>query len=148
MKIKQITANKKQYLDLLLLADESEDMIDLYLEEADMFVLENPHVVASCVVSKHSSTIFEIKNLATSPSEQRKGYGRQLVQYIFNHYKCKGAYTIIVGTGESPLTLPFYQSCGFVIYDRIENFFTIHYPNPIIEEGIILKDMILLKKEL
>ena len=32
MKIKKIETDKKQYLDLLLLADEQEDMIDRYLE--------------------------------------------------------------------------------------------------------------------
>jgi hypothetical protein len=34
MRIEKITNNKKQYLDLLLLADEQEDMIDRYLESA------------------------------------------------------------------------------------------------------------------
>ncbi|NJO92222.1 MAG: GNAT family N-acetyltransferase, partial [Chloroflexia bacterium] len=33
MRIEKITNNKKQYLDLLLLADEQEDMIDRYLED-------------------------------------------------------------------------------------------------------------------
>ena len=34
MDIIEVTDNKKQYLDLLLLADEQEDMIDRYLEDA------------------------------------------------------------------------------------------------------------------
>ena len=33
MKIIEITANKKEHLDLLLLADEQEDMVDRYLEK-------------------------------------------------------------------------------------------------------------------
>ena len=32
MKIVEVKENKKQYLDLLLLADEQEDMIDRYLD--------------------------------------------------------------------------------------------------------------------
>ena len=45
--------NKKQYLDLLLLADEQESMIDRYLERGDMFVLaDNNEVKASCVITK------------------------------------------------------------------------------------------------
>ena len=31
MRIAEVTENKKQYLDLLLLADEQEDMVDRYL---------------------------------------------------------------------------------------------------------------------
>ena len=36
MEIKEIETNKKQHLDLLLLADEQEDMIDRYLERGTM----------------------------------------------------------------------------------------------------------------
>ena len=36
--------NKKQYLDLLLLADEQESMIDRYLKRGDMFVLAENNV--------------------------------------------------------------------------------------------------------
>ena len=32
MKIRKVEKDKKQYLDLLLLADEQEDMIDRYLD--------------------------------------------------------------------------------------------------------------------
>ena len=39
MKIEKITDNKKQFLDLLLLADEQEDMIARYLESGDLFAL-------------------------------------------------------------------------------------------------------------
>lgn len=36
MRIELIAEKKKQYLDLLLLADESEEMIDSYLDRGDM----------------------------------------------------------------------------------------------------------------
>ena len=36
MKIIEVKENKKQYLDLLLLADEQEDMVDRYLESGKM----------------------------------------------------------------------------------------------------------------
>ena len=41
MKIIEITENKKEYLDLLLLADEQEDMIDRYLDQGTMYVLDD-----------------------------------------------------------------------------------------------------------
>ena len=43
--------NKKVYLDLLLLADEQEDMIDRYLERGTMYILEDDGVKAECVVT-------------------------------------------------------------------------------------------------
>ncbi len=39
MKIEKISENKKQFLDLLLSADEQEDMIDKYLPSGDLFAL-------------------------------------------------------------------------------------------------------------
>ena len=41
MKIRKVEKDKKQYLDLLLLADEQEDMIDRYPERVTMYVLED-----------------------------------------------------------------------------------------------------------
>ncbi len=51
MNIIQLTENKKQHIDLLLLADEQESMIDRYLERGDMFVLDDNGVKAVCVVT-------------------------------------------------------------------------------------------------
>ena len=41
MNIREIHENKKQFLPLLLLADEQEDMIDRYLGRGTMYVLED-----------------------------------------------------------------------------------------------------------
>ena len=41
MIITEIKNNKKQYLDLLLLADEQEDMLDRYLDNGRMYVLDD-----------------------------------------------------------------------------------------------------------
>lgn len=38
MEIKEIKSNKKQYIDLLLLADEQESMIDRYLERGIIYL--------------------------------------------------------------------------------------------------------------
>ena len=50
MKIIEVKENKKQYLDLLLLADEQEDMIHRYLEKGTMYVLDDNGVKAECIV--------------------------------------------------------------------------------------------------
>lgn len=133
-------------MPLLLLADEQESMIDRYLERGEMFVLyDNDIPVAECVITKEEDGIYEIKNIATSPLHQRKGYGKQLMAFICEHYKGK-CHTLWVGTGDSPLTLPFYQHCGFTYSHRIPNFFIDNYDHPIIEEGKQLIDMVYLKK--
>lgn len=50
--------------------------------------------------------------------------------------------------GDSPLTVPFYEACGFVRHHRIENFFIDNYDHPIVEAGVLLKDMVYLRRSL
>lgn len=147
MEVKKIINNKKQFLDLLLLADEQEDMIDRYLENGEMFALYDDDLKSICVVVKKDSNIYELKNMATYEKYQGKGYGKKLIRYIFDYYKGKCT-TMIVGTGDSDLTIPFYKNCGFRVSHRIKNFFTDNYDHPIFENGIQLVDMIYLKIDL
>ena len=145
MRIIEITENKKALLALLLLADEQEDMIDRYLERGSMYVLEDDGMKAECVVTDEGDGILEIKNLATNPAYQRKGYGSALIDFVVRHYA--GRYSILqVGTGDSPFTIPFYEKCGFIRSHRVPNFFTDHYDHPIIEDGVQLVDMIYLRR--
>lgn len=144
---KEIIDNKKKYLSLLLLADEQESMIDTYLERGRLYVLEDDGVRAVCVVTDEGDGILEIKNLAVSPPWQRCGYGRAFVEYIRRRYR--GAFhTLQVGTGDSPLTIPFYEACGFVKSHCVRNFFIDHYDHPIYEGGVRLVDMIYLRRDL
>ena len=80
--IRRVVENKKEYLDLLLLADEQEDMIDRYLERGTMYILEDNGVKAECVVTNERDGILEIKNLAVAPECQRRGYGRQKIPLL------------------------------------------------------------------
>lgn len=147
MEIREIRENKKQFLSLLLLADEQEDMIDRYLEKGTMYVLDDHGIKAECVVTDEGNGCLEIKNIATSPESQRKGYGRALIHYIVQKYA--DLYSILqVGTGDSPLTIPFYEKCGFVRSHLIQNFFIDHYNHPIYECGVQLVDMVYLQRPL
>ena len=133
--IQQVSEQKKQYLPLLLLGDEQESMIDRYLEQGTLYVL------------RASETEWEVKNLAVAVSEQGKSYGRKFLQFL-EQQLAGTAEWLILGTGDSPKTIPFYQKCGFVPYRRIPHFFAEHYDHPIIEDGVLLDDMVYLRKSL
>lgn len=147
MYIKKITENKKAFLDLLLLGDEQESMIDQYLDIGDMYVVYDEQPVAQCVVVYLSNGIYELKNISVASEYQGKGIGSILLDFISNLYKSSGR-KIIVGTGETPNTISFYQKNGFTYFKRVENFFTDNYDHPIYENGIKLKDMIYFSKSL
>ena len=147
MRIEKITNNKKQYLDLLLLADEQEDMIDRYLESGDMFALYDDDLKTVCVVVAIDKETCELKNIATYKKYQGKGYAKALIKFVSDYYK-NNYKTMLVGTGEAPTILSFYESCGFEQSHFIKNFFTDNYDLPMFEDGIQLIDMVYLKKKL
>lgn len=147
MKILEITENKKQFIDLLFLADEQEDMIDKYLDKGIMYVLDDNGVKAECIVTDEKNGILEIKNIATYPEFQGMGYGRTLINFIAAKYN--NQFSILqVGTGDSPSTIGFYERCGFTRSHIIKNFFTNNYDHPIYENGIQLIDMIYLRMDI
>ena len=147
VEIRRVETNKKQYLALLLLADEQEDMIDRYLERGSMYVLEDDGVKAECVVTDEGGGVLELKNIAVEPDFQGKGYGKALVDFLIRTYA--GQYMLLqVGTGDSPSTIPFYESCGFCRHHLVKNFFTDHYDHPISECGVKLVAMVYLQREL
>ena len=147
MEIVEVQSDKKRYIDLLLLADEQESMIDRYLERGTMYVLIDEGVKAECVVTQEADSVLEIKNVACRPDCQRQGYGRMLIDFIVTKYS--GQYSVLqVGTGDSPLTIPFYEECGFRRSHVVKDFFIHHYDHPIYECGVQLIDMIYLRREI
>lgn len=144
MEIRELKDNKRDYMWLLLLADEQEDMVEKYLDKGTMFLLEDGAPKAECIVTDEGG-ILEVKNIAVRPEAQGKGYGRALLQFVEDHYRGR-FHTLQAGTGDSPFTIPFYQKCGFSESHRVKNFFLDHYDHPIIEDGVLLTDMVYLRK--
>jgi len=148
IEIRLIQQNKKAFLPLLLLADEQEDMIDRYLARGDLYALyDNGVLCTTCVVTHEESQgqgVYEVKSLATDPQYQRRGYGRLMLAHVRELYRPQ-ARTLLVGTGETPRTLGFYQSCGFKLSHRVLNFFTDHYDHVMYEDGVQLVDMVYLR---
>lgn len=141
-----IKADKKQYLPLLLLADPCEAMIDHYLEAGDMHVLSiGGAPVCVAVVIPYSDTACELKNLATDPQFQKQGHATRLMAALFKYYAARFR-TMYVGTSDSGVA--FYTRLGFTPSHTVTGFFTDNYPEPIYENGVLLTDMLYLKKEL
>ncbi len=146
MQIKEITTNKADYMDILLIGDEDEKMINKYIEQSTIFALyENKGLTSVCAVITIDNETIEIKNLATYPEYQNRGYASALINFICNKYKTNYKY-LILGTGENNKTLKFYKKRGFQETHRLKNFFIDNYEHPIFEEGTQLVDMIYLKK--
>lgn len=145
--VKIADSEKKNYMELLLIADEQVSMIEKYLHRGDMFALFDDGVKAVCIVTQEQSGVYEIKNIVTVPEYQRKGYGQRLISFIADYYKNSGS-VLYVGTGNCPGILHFYEKCGFEKSHIVKNFFTDNYDHLMYENGQQLVDMIYLKKNL
>lgn len=146
MEIKKITDNKTDFMDILLIGDEDEQMINKYLEQTVIFALYDAGALKSvCALLKQDNKTVEIKNLATYPEYQNTGYASRLLDFVFNKFK-NTASRIILGTGENEKTLGFYKKHGFKEFRRIKNFFIDNYSHPIFEDGKQLVDMIYLER--
>lgn len=131
-------------MPLLMMGDESETMISRYISRSALFEgMSGERRVAVCAVVDGGSDGVEIMNLAVEPSFRGCGIGRRMLSYVES---CYPGQTFRLGTGETPSTLRFYESCGYTYSHRIPGFFVDNYPDTIIEEGVRLNDMICLVK--
>ena len=148
MEIKEYKGDRRELMDLLLLADEQEEMVLKYLDRGRVFVLEDSgEIKAECLVTDEGFGVLEIKNIAVKPQYQGKSYGKSLIDFLIRMFS--NDYSILqVGTGDSPMTIPFYEKCGFVRHHVVKDFFIENYDHPIIEAGVQLKDMVYLRREL
>lgn len=72
MKISKIEdSDKKNFLELLLLADEELKMIEKYLYRGEMFALYDDNLKSVCIVTQESDDVCELKNIATYEKWQR-----------------------------------------------------------------------------
>lgn len=135
---------------VLLLADETREAIDKYAHTGNIYILENEtQIIAVYVLSPLNDFRIELKNIAVLQAFQRKGIGRLLLSDAIIRAKKLGYGEIIVGTpAVSEALTRFYKSVGFSVCGIRKNFYADNYPDPIIEDGILLTDMIVLKMKL
>ena len=146
----EIISDKENYpYELLLLADETVESINKYIFDSIVYcVRDNEKPIAAFCLYEVDKNTIELKNIAVAEKYQNSGYGSEIISFIKKI--CKDKYlNILVGTGDCGIKqLNFYEKNGFCKYDVRKNFFIDNFDKPIFENGIQLKDMILLKYEL
>lgn len=151
MMIKFELLNEKDKLPykLLLLADETKAAIDKYVYDSDVFLAKiNDNIIGVFCLLKIDDQTIELKNIAVDEKYQSNGYGSIFIDFIKQTVKNKYE-NLIVGTADiGTRQINFYERNGFVKFDIKKNFFVENYKDPIFENGIQLKDMILLKYKL
>ncbi len=146
MQVKKIE-NKEDYIDLLLEADPSKDMIQKYLNDSDVYALKKEdELISIAVILPISRKTLELKNIVTKEKYRNKGYAKTLLKSLCGNYKQKYD-RMLVGTTEN--NIPFYVKQGFDKYEKtIKNFFIDNYDEEIIDGDLICTDLIYYSKDL
>ena len=121
MELLKIENNKKEYMNLLLLADPAVEAIERYLYDGELYIFKD---------GADTAAVLE--------SLQGKGIGSEFLKRLINEAS-KSFTHMLVGT-TSP-TEGFYKSLGFEYSHTIPNFFIDNYPEPVYEDGIQCVDM-------
>lgn len=150
MEIRILGENESPPMNLLLMADPSEEVVKDYLDRGCTYVMEdNNQVIGAYVLLPTRPKTMELVNIVIAEEFQGKRIGKKLVNDAIRQAKDKGYITLEVGTGNSSISqLAFYQKCGFRITGVDKDFFIKYYNEKIIENGIHCIDMIRLTLEL
>ena len=146
MQVKKIE-NKEDYIDLLLEADPSKDMIHKYLNNSDVYALKKEDELISIAVILHiDRKTLELKNIVTKENYRNKGYAKTLLKSLYGNYKQKYD-RMLVGVAEN--NIPFFVKQGFDKYEKtIKNFFVDNYKEEIKDGELTCTDLIYYSKDL
>ncbi|HEY2349398.1 MAG TPA: GNAT family N-acetyltransferase [Puia sp.] len=150
IKVRKILDNEDIPYDLLLDADPSMEVVSTYLKLSEIYValLENK-IIGTFVLYPVNQETLEIKNIAVDEKLQRKGIGKMLLSKATEIAIAKGARKIDIATSNASFVpLYLYQKVGFDIDLIKKNFITEKYPEPLFDNGIQCRHMIVLTKYL
>ena len=145
--IKKEKDNKEQYIDLLLEADPSKEMIQKYIKNGELFVLKYKDETACvAVVTIVDENTCELKNIVTVKKYRGNGYAKKMIKYLEDNYKTRYE-KMLVGTTEN--NIPFYVKQGFAKYEKtIKNYFIDNYDKEIKDGDLVCTDMYYYSKDL
>ena len=150
IELEMVTApNREPYLEFLLMADESEEMVRSYIQDGEMFSIRFAGKPAGAVLfTFHGHRVIELKNIAIAQGLRGQGIGKMVLKEAFETFRGRGYEKMIVGTANSSIAnLAFYQRAGFRMEGIKKDFFA-NYPAPIYENGIRALDMVMFEKNL
>ena len=101
-------------------------------------------MVAVCLVTDEGEGVAEVKSLAVDPACQ-EGLREALLDFAATRYA--GVCRPSGGHGRHRSRCP-HERCGFARHHVAKSFFADNYDHPIWEGGVLLQDMVYLRKAL
>lgn len=128
------------------LAEDSEESLARHLDDGRVWVARdsNGHVVGHLQAIADADT-WEVVNTAVAESRQGQGIGRRMLAHVVSRAREAGARRMVVATAAADIgNLRFYQRCGFRMEHVVQDAFVpaTGYPDPIVIDGIPLRDQV------
>ncbi len=98
-------------------------------------------------ISENKKKYLDLLLLADEQESMIDRYLERGTMYVLDDGGIRAA-CIVTDEDDDPLTVPFYEKCGFRKSHTIKNFFVDNYDHPIFECGKQLTDMVYLKMRL
>jgi len=138
---------------LFALAEDSAELLDAYVSLGSVLVAREAGIVVGHLQLVHSASPdeVELKNMAVLDAHRGRGIGRQLVDEAVRHSMGVGHRRMIVATAAADIgNLRFYQRVGFRFSAVERDAFTPQtgYPEPIVIDGIELRDRVWFTRDL
>lgn len=150
IKIRALKQGEQIPYEILLLSDDTKKSIDTNLDKGELYVGEfEGKIIGAFILKQIQPATIEIKNIAVVENEQGKGIGTVFLDYIINESRARELSLLIVGTCDQCFKeIEFYRKSGFRIFSIRKDFFLRNYDQPIYENGIQIRDMIMLSIDL
>lgn len=146
--------DRMRILELLLLADDSEQEVRSYMFRGRLFLLQETstaRVIGQLLLLCEHKGCAEIRNVSITTEQQHRGLGRCLVRNVLSRLRTEGTMCVRVGTSTADVeNIAFYQKIGFRCLSIERNAFTSRrgYPADLRSNGIRVIDKIWLEMHL
>jgi len=139
--------NRGRFLPLFLLADESAQQVQSYMNTGDLYVYSSEDGIAAGIVLAIpvEPGVVELKAVAIETQQQRRGIGKRMLTNVLAELRGLGCKRVLVGTANAAIgQLAFYQKAGFRLLSIERDFFSPlrGYAEVIEESGIRIRDMV------
>lgn len=137
-------------IPLLLLAEPSNGALRWGLSHLSdtVYRLDADGELVGAASVRWQSDPGELQELAVAPDRQRQGLGKYLVQWLIDEAGRRKRSALLVGTSNAAIdNIAFYQKCGFRM-DHVRKDYFRYYREPIYENGIQVRDLLMFRYEL
>jgi len=139
--------SRERFLPLFLLADESAQQVQSYMNAGDLYVYssEDDNVAGIVLAIPLEPDVVELKAVAIASQQQGLGIGKRMLIDVLAELRDRGCKRVVVGTANSAIgQLAFYQKAGFRMFRIERDFFSPvrGYAEVIEESGIRMRDMV------